>query len=174
MAKRNFIKKICLVGDGAVGKTSLIRRFVFDNFDDKYLATIGAKVTKKVLDFKSDSGNDIHLTLMIHDILGQARFEKLHRQYYRGAEGAFIVVDLTRKESLKRVKWWFDGLTDVVGDVPITLLGNKNDIKDEHTVTGEDLWKTARDIGSPFYLTSAKTGENVERVFMNMGRRVCK
>lgn len=174
MAKRNFIKKICLIGDGAVGKTSLIRRFVYDDFEDKYLATIGAKVTKKVVDFHTESGDQIHLSMMLHDILGQARFERLHKQYYQGAEGALIVVDMTRRETLDRVNWWYDGFTDVTGKVPVTLLGNKNDLKGEHQVTGQELWEAARSIGAPHYLTSAKTGENVERVFTNLGKRVCQ
>ncbi len=174
MAKRNLIKKICLIGDGAVGKTSLIRKYVYDEFDDKYLATIGAKVTKKVIDIENEYGDEIHLSIMIHDILGQARFENVHKQYYKGAEGGFLVIDLTRKDTLKKIRWWYSGFTDVVGKVPLTLLGNKNDLKDEHEITSQELWKAAMDMGCPHYATSAKNGENVERVFENMAKRLCK
>lgn len=172
--KRSYIKKICLLGDGAVGKTSLIRRFVFDNFSDEYLATIGTKVTKKVMDFTTDDGTEVHMSLMIHDIIGQAKFEALYKNYYRGAEGGFIVVDMTRKDTLDRLDWWVKGFTDVVGKVPLTLIGNKNDLKEEHQITTEELWQAAKDIGCPHYLSSAKSGENVERIFNNIGRRVCR
>ena len=174
MVKRNYIKKICLLGDGAVGKTSLIRRFVFDEFKDEYITTIGTKVTKKELKFTADDGTDIYLNLMIHDILGQAKFEGLHKSYYRGSEGGFIVIDMTRRETLDRVRWWFDGFRDVAGNVPITLIGNKNDLAEEHEIKPETLWETAKELGCPYYLASARSGENVERIFSNIGRRVCR
>ena len=173
MVKRNYIKKICMLGDGAVGKTSLIRRFVFDEFKDDYIMTIGTKVTKKPLAFMADDGTDINLNLMIHDILGHAKFEALHKSYYAGSKGALIVIDLTRKETLDRVNWWHDGFTDVAGKVPITIVGNKNDLEHEHQMTSQEVQEVAEGIGALFYLTSAKSGENVERIFNNMGRRVC-
>ncbi len=173
MAKRNLIKKICLLGDGAVGKTSLIRKYVHDAFDDKYLMTIGAKVTKKVLNFETDDGDHIHLTIMLHDIVGQVEFERIHKQYYRGAEGALLVCDLTRKDTLDHVGWWLESLSEVVGRVPVSLFGNKLDLKDQHEVDLPDMEAVAREFDCPCYLTSAKTGENVERAFEDIGRRVC-
>ncbi len=174
MVKRNYIKKICMLGDGAVGKTSLIRRFVFDEFKDDYIMTIGTKVTKKPLKFIADDGTDIVLTLMIHDILGQAKFESLHKSYYAGSKGGLIVVDLTRKETLDRVEWWYDGFTDIAGKVPMTIVGNKNDLEDEHQMTLQEVQEVAETFGARFYLASAKSGENVERIFNNIGRRVCE
>jgi len=174
MAKRNLIKKVCLLGDGAVGKTSLIRKYVYDAFDDKYLMTIGAKVTKKVLDVETTDGTQIHLTIMLHDIVGQVEFERIHKQYYRGSEGAVLVCDLTRKDTLEHLGWWLESLSEVVGDVPVTLIGNKQDLKDEHQVTFKDMAALAKEYHCPYYLTSAKTGENVENVFENIGRRVCE
>ncbi len=163
-----------MLGDGAVGKTSLIRRFVFDDFKDEYIMTIGTKVTKKPLEFIADDGTDIKLNLMIHDILGQAKHEALQNTYYNGSKGAFIVVDMTRKETLDRVKWWYDGFTSIAGKVPITLVGNKNDLEAEHQMTSLDLEMVAEKFEANFYLSSAKSGENVERIFNNMGRRVCR
>jgi small GTP-binding protein len=174
MGKRNFIKKVCLLGDGAVGKTSLIRKYVYDAFDDKYLATIGAKVTKKVINFKDDDGDDFKLSLMIHDIVGQVKFEKIHKQYYRGSDAAILVCDLTRKDTLEHMGWWLESLSEVVGKVPIILMGNKFDLEDRHEVNSGDLEAQAKDFGCPCYLTSAKTGENVEKAFENIGRRACQ
>jgi small GTP-binding protein len=171
--KRNLIKKICMLGDGAVGKTSLIRRYVFDDFEDKYLATIGAKVTKKVLEMKGEESQDIHLTMMINDIVGQVEFEKIHRQYYRGSEGALLVCDLTRKETLEHMDWWLVHFYEVVGEVPVVLLGNKKDLGSERQVSDEEMASYANRLNCDYFLTSAKTGESVERAFESLGRRVC-
>jgi small GTP-binding protein len=174
MARRNLIKKICLLGDGAVGKTSLIRKYVYDAFDDKYLATIGAKVTKKVLEFEDENAVQFKCTMMIHDIVGQVEFERIHKQYYRGSEAAILVCDLTRKDTLEHIGWWLESLSEVVDKVPVILLGNKLDLKDQHEVDLPAVEAQAKDIGCPYYLTSAKTGENVENAFQNLGRRVCE
>jgi len=172
MTRRNLIKKICLLGDGAVGKTSLIRKYVYDAFDDKYLATIGAKVTKKTVHFE-DKGTNYKCTMMIHDIVGQVEFEKIHKQYYRGSVGAILVCDLTRKDTLENMGWWLESLSEVVGKIPILLLGNKLDLEDEFQVTFKDVSVQAKEFGCPYFLTSAKTGENVEKAFENIGKRVC-
>lgn len=170
---RNLIKKVCLLGDGAVGKTSLIRKYVYDDFDDKYLMTIGAKITKKSLLVESEETNEkINLTMMVNDIVGQVEFERLHKQYYRGSKGGLFVCDLTRKETLERVEWWLNSFREVAGDVPVILLGNKLDLKEQHEITFEDMAVFAKKFNCPYFLTSAKTGENVERAFENMGKRV--
>jgi small GTP-binding protein len=172
MARRNLIKKICLLGDGAVGKTSLIRKYVWDAFDDKYLATIGAKVTKKVIRFE-EGGDEFKCSMMIHDIVGQVEFEKIHKQYYRGSEAAILVCDLTRRDTLEHMGWWLESLSEVVGKVPLLLLGNKLDLKEEYEVDFKDVADQAKEFGCPYFLTSAKTGENVEKAFENIGKRVC-
>ena len=169
---RNLIKKVCLLGDGAVGKTSLIRKYVYDDFDDKYLMTIGTKITKKTMKVGLDE--EINLTIMISDIVGQVEFERIHKQYYRGSKGGLFVCDMTRKDTLERVEWWLDSFRDVAGDVPVILLGNKLDLKEQHEITYEDMAAFAKKFNCPYFLTSAKTGENVERAFENMGKRVVR
>ncbi len=168
---RNLIKKICLLGDGAVGKTSLIRRYVYDNFDDQYLRTIGTKITKKTMVIKQPD-EEINLTMMINDIVGQVGFERIHKQYYRGSKGGIFVCDLTRNDTLERVEWWLNSFRDVAGDVPVILLGNKLDLKENHEITFEDMAAFAERFNLPYFMTSAKTGENVERSFEEIGKRV--
>ncbi len=168
---RNLIKKICLLGDGAVGKTSLIRKYVYDDFDDKYLMTIGAKITKKSMTIQQPD-EEINLIMMINDIVGQVEFERLHKQYYRGSKGGLFVCDLTRKDTLERMEWWLNSFRDVAGDVPVIILGNKVDLKDEHEITLDDMATFADRCNCLYYLTSAKTGENVEAAFETMGKRV--
>lgn len=169
---RNLIKKICLLGDGEVGKTSLIRKFVYDDFNDKYLMTIGTKITKKAIILKSEEG-EINLTMMINDIVGQVEFERIHKQYYRGSKGGIFVCDLTRKNTLEKMKWWIDSFNQVVGDVPLILLGNKLDLVEQHQITEKDIEGFAKEFNCSYFLTSAKTGENVELAFDKIGREIC-
>jgi small GTP-binding protein len=164
MAKRQFVKKICLLGDGEVGKTSLIRRYVLDIFDDQYIQTFGAKVSKKVLDLE-----DVNLTMMIWDVLGQKTQKALHSTYYSGANGAFLVCDMTRPETLEHLEHWHADLLEVSGNIPIIVLGNKCDL--EMKVDRSDLERFAAKLGISAMLTSALTGEGVEEAFQSLGRR---
>ncbi len=165
MAKRQFVKKICLLGDGEVGKTSLIRRYVLDLFDDQYIQTFGAKVSKKVLDLE-----DVNLTLMIWDVLGQKTQKALHSTYYAGANGAFLVCDMTRPETLEHLQHWADDLRDVSKNIPIIVIGNKCDL--EMRVDRLELQRFAAELGSPAMLTSARTGENVPEAFQILGQKI--
>ena len=163
--------KICIFGDGGVGKTSLIRRFVIDKFDDKYITTIGTKTSRKTMIIK-ENGTKLNLTLIIWDILGQRNFTRINKTAYRGANGAFIVLDLSRRATLYSFESWLISLHNVAGDIPITVLANKNDLKADF---GEDEIETlVKDYGSPYYLTSAKTGKNVNEAFYSLGQMMLK
>lgn len=159
--------KICLVGDVGVGKTSLIRRYVTDLFDDKYIATIGTKVSKKEVEVKDPmTGAPQKVMLLIWDIMGQPSFREVLREaYFYGAEGALAVCDVTSKESLGELRYWIKAMTSTTGKVPIVFLGNKCDLRDETRVSFPDLEMFAKKHDSPALLTSAKTGYNVEQAF---------
>ncbi len=168
---KDITKKMCVIGDGGVGKTSLIRRFVIDKFDDKYITTIGTKTSRKTMIIK-ENGTKLNLTLIIWDILGQRNFTRINKTAYRGANGAFIVLDLSRRATLYSFESWLISLHNVAGDIPITLLANKNDLKAEF---GEDEIETlVKDYGFPYYLTSAKTGKNVNEAFYSLGQMMLK
>jgi len=114
--------KICLIGDGAVGKTSLISRFVYDKFDDKYMLTLGTKTSlKKILMPLVGQNRTIDCQLNIWDIMGQKEFERLHKTFFRGAQGAIIVTDITRKETMESVEHWVLKLFAVAGEIPLVL-----------------------------------------------------
>lgn len=168
--------KICLVGDVGVGKTSLIRRYVLDVFDDKYIATIGTKVTKKEIQVKDPkTGAPTDLILLVWDIMGQPSFREVLREaYFYGAQGALAVCDVTGKESLGELRYWIKAMTATTGDVPIVFLGNKCDLKDEARVTHEELEVFAKKHDSPAFLTSAKTGYNVEVAFNTLVERILR
>ncbi len=156
-------RKIVLLGDLAVGKTSLVRRFVYNQFSDKYIQTIGTKVSKKSVNI--EMAEEKHeITLVIWDVLGQQGYTQVQSIAFRGSHGALFVCDLTRKSTLYSIlHYWIPKLEEVAG-VPGVLLANKKDL-DKWEIRIEDLEEFSKITGLPYLLTSAKTGENVEKAF---------
>ncbi|MFQ5885567.1 MAG: hypothetical protein ACE5IO_10770, partial [Thermoplasmata archaeon] len=112
-------KKVVLLGDSAVGKTSLIRRYVFDQFEGSYVTTIGSKVTRKEMMIVRD-GDGVSVNMIIHDILGRAGYMALHSRTFAGVQGAILVADLTRRETLNSLElYWIPLLYQVVESVPL-------------------------------------------------------
>ena len=168
---KSWKMKVCLIGDAAVGKTSLIHKFVLDKFDDAYIATLGTKTSKKSI-LISNGNAAYHLTLMIWDVLGQKFFDNIQKVAYQGANGAFIVLDITRMETLDSFKHWLMSLYKVAGVIPVVVLANKNDLTAEF---GKDeIEKLVAEYGFPFFFTSAKTGDNVNIAFKTLGRSMIK
>ncbi|OGS48132.1 MAG: hypothetical protein A3K68_02885 [Euryarchaeota archaeon RBG_16_68_13] len=166
--------KVCLVGEGAVGKTCLIRRFVHDQFDDRYISTLGAKVSKKEILTKGSSG-EIEVDMTIWDIMGEKGFRELLKEaYFHGAQGVLAVCDVTRAETVTELEDWIAAVVKVTGNIPVEILANKIDLKDEIAVTEDDIKKLASKHGAPFLFTSAKTGENVETAFTDLARLIGK
>lgn len=165
MEKRQYIRKVCLIGDGAVGKTSLVRRYVLDVFSDDYIFTFGAKVSKKVMMI-----GDIELTMMIWDILGQKSAASLHSAYFSGSNGAFIVCDGTRPETLESLDSWHREFSRIAGKVPVVPIVNKCDLP--QTVTEKSLAAASSMTSHDPIRTSAKTGEGVEEAFLQLGKLV--
>jgi len=169
------MKKICMLGDPAVGKTSLVGRFVFSMFDDKYIETIGAKVTKRTMAIeKKATKQRFRLKLMIWDIAGQKTLDFIKPTYYRDAEGALVVADCTRKETLTNVIRWGRSIRDVCGEIPIVVLVNKSDLREHAQFTTEEAVEVAGQLDAPSFLTSARSGENVENAFSTLGRRLIR
>jgi small GTP-binding protein len=173
MAKvKKMIKKMCVIGDAAVGKTSLIRKFVLDRFDDDYIATIGTKTTAKALQIPMGS-EIIDLQLQIWDILGQQGYTKLHESSFRGTNGVFLVADCTRKKTLHSLdKYWIPKVQHITSSIPFIILANKSDLIGDVEITREELKKLAFKYKVPFYFTSAKNGENVNQAFNKLGKRM--
>lgn len=164
--------KVCLVGEAAVGKTSLVRRFVLDDFDDAYAQTLGTKIYKHATTV-APGGVRIDVDMMLWDIMGQKGFRELLKDaYFYGAHGILAVGDLTRRETFADLGGWIDGVREVAGDVPIVLLANKADLRDEASVKDPEVTGAAERYGAPYFLTSAKSGENVERAFRDLAERI--
>jgi len=175
MANHRIKKNIVLLGDAAVGKTSLINKFVLDQFGDQYISTIGKKVTKKeiVLEFNED---EYDMTFLIWDIIGQKGYRYSQSTSFYDAKGAIMVCDLTRPETLQSVlSYWITMVLRLLGPIPIIFLGNKADLIDERQYGLDEVDKVAESCepfgyGRNTYLSSAKTGENVEEAFTTLGQ----
>lgn len=155
-------KKICLLGAVSVGKTSLVRRFVWGVFSDRYLTTVGVKIDKKKLEH---DGEDVQL--MIWDLAGEDEFTRLRSAYLKGAAGFFLVVDGTRRLTLEKALELQQTAAETAGDVPFIILFNKADLTEEWSIQESDL-EECRSKGWLFEMTSAKNGDKVEEAFQTL------
>jgi small GTP-binding protein len=153
------------LGEGGVGKTSLVGRFVYDSFEGDYLATIGTDIHVKMVDV-----DDTRVKLVIWDIAGQDGFAQLRKAYYQNAMGAFFVFDTTRPETLESVDEWFDALFGVTNKIPMVILENKIDL--ESAIPKETIEKIAKKYDVVFVRTSAKEDMNVEEAFQEITREI--
>jgi len=169
MELRDILKKVVLLGDGGVGKTSLIARYVVNKFDDKYIATIGTKVSRK--DIQVVKPNlIINLRMMIWDILGQKEYSKIRSASLSGAQGLILVGDLSRPETIKSLQdFWLKEVQAQVGGIPTVVVGNKVDLAEKNSMTAAVVEAMGQRLGYPILLTSAKTGANVEEIFNTLG-----
>ena len=174
VTREKLTTKVCLVGDSSVGKTSLIRRYVFDDFDDRYISTLGTKVTKRELNVPfPEMDLEIDVKLLIFDIIGEKGFRALLREaYFQGANGIMAVCDVTRGETLESLDGWIDNAYGVTGKVPLHVLANKSDLEDSVVISEREVNQLSRAFDSSFDYTSAKTGDNVERVFELVAKRL--
>jgi Ras-related protein Rab-6A len=166
-------KKICVLGDPAVGKTSLIRRYAFDSYDDTYTTTVGARILNRTQVLRyPERGVELRLKFRIWEVSGQNRHAELYPAYYRGADGAIVVGDATRVETQVNMWKWIEGFRAAAGRVPIILLLNKSDIAQKGDLDEGLMDDISREFGCPFRTTSAREGSNVERVFREMAFRM--
>jgi len=167
-----YKKKVLILGDGAVGKTSLIRRYVVDKFSDEYITTIGTKTTKK--DVVVDAaGKTWNLSLLIWDVLGQKGYKEVQSRAFEGARGVILVFDVSRPETRgSLVDYWIPRVWEEVGRLPMIIFGNKADLA-KNVDTEEAQLRTMCELYQCLgQLTSAKTGRNVEVSFLALGREL--
>ncbi|MCB0094551.1 MAG: GTP-binding protein [Caldilineaceae bacterium] len=155
------------MGPFAVGKTSLVRRFIYNRFEDRYVSTIGVKVSRKIV--MTPHNNDIiELSIMLWDIAGADEVDELRRSYLNGVAGAILVCDLTRRETIDKMTAYAKAIHAITPQAPLVLAANKLDLMQERVVNDQMLQNVAQQLGSSLHLVSAKTGDHVEALFKEL------
>ncbi len=157
-------KKVCMLGALAVGKTSLVKRFVESVFSEKYHTTLGVKVDKKTIQVASQE-----VMLMLWDMEGEDDYNSIRMTYLRGASGYLLVADRTRRETLTVALHLKERVEKAMGPMPFLLLVNKDDLVTRSELREEDL-ELCRGRGWNVVSTSAKTGNNVAEAFHDLAR----
>jgi small GTP-binding protein len=159
-------KKVCMLGTFAVGKTSLVRRFVESIYSEKYHTTVGVKIDKKVVQLDSSE-----LMLISWDIEGTETEHELRKSYLRGAAGYLLVVDGTRQDTLYKALALQTRVNETLGPVPFLLLMNKLDLADQWRISERET-AALREKGWEVIQTSAKTGFGVEDAFHGLAKKL--
>jgi hypothetical protein len=159
-------KKICMLGAFAVGKTSLVQRFVQSIYSDKYHTTVGVKIDKKQVNVGGETVN-----LLLWDIQGEDGIEKLRSSYLRGAAGYLLVIDSTRRETLDTAYMMQKHAQEMLGLVPFVIVINKMDLTDQYEIEDVAL-DYMKEQDWIVYRTSAKTGQSVEEAFLTLAGKM--
>ena len=157
----DMIFKIILIGDSSVGKTNIMNKYLKNQFKEDSRATVGVEFGSK--QFVIDNRK---IKAQIWDTAGQERYRAVTSAYYKGAKGAFIVYDVTRKETFDSVNRWISDIISTCGkSLSIILLGNKSDLEDQRQISKEQGEEKAKTYQLAFLETSALSGENLEKAF---------
>jgi small GTP-binding protein len=159
-------KKICMVGDFGVGKTSLIRRFVDRQFSDQYLSTVGVKISRKLVE-------SVNLQLLIWDLEGHTKFKGITPSYLQGASGAVVVADVSRLETIERLSEHVQLFSSINPKGAIVVALNKSDLVDEEKLAKLTELVPVKDCERvvEIYQTSAKTGAYVDQMFQQLAEK---
>ena len=162
---KTYQKKVCLLGDFAVGKSSLVRRYVEGIFDEKYLTTVGVVVSRKSVILE-----DHLVNLLIWDLAGGRDFS--HTGYLIGVAGVLLVCDLTRYATMATHRIYAEQVRAFNPNASFTLVANKADLAEARTISDEELQAISIELRAPLFITSAKTGEMVESVFNHLAQEL--
>ncbi|MEI6329693.1 MAG: Rab family GTPase [Pseudanabaena sp.] len=171
-APKVISQKVCLVGDFGVGKTSLIRQFVDRQFSDQYLSTVGVKISRKLVAIPDKTQEQ--LQLIVWDIEGSTRFKAIAPTYLQGAKGAVIVADVTRQSSVENLEDHVQLFRSVCPKSSLIIALNKIDLMEnnEREQICQEIFMKFNSLKIPVYTTSAKTGENVDKIFQSLAIRM--
>jgi Ras-related protein Rab-11A len=156
--------KVVLVGDSFVGKTNIMSKYLKNEFHEDSKATVGVEFGSRQFNIEGHV-----VKAQIWDTAGQERYKAITSAYYKGAKGAFIVYDITRKESFENVTKWAEQLKSTADkNLTIIIVGNKTDLEDQRQVTSEEGQNKANSLESAFIETSAASGSNLDKAFEMM------
>ncbi len=155
--------KVLLLGNSEVGKTSMLKRFCDEEYNEDTLSTIGIDAKKKFINHK-----DRKIQLDIWDTAGQERFLSITKNTYKGSDGIILIYDLTSKKTFYSINNWINGIKEAIdiNKIGIVLVGNKSDCNDKRQVNFEEGDNLAKEKGFPFFETSVKENINVNQVFI--------
>ncbi|KAJ8405329.1 hypothetical protein AAFF_G00323200 [Aldrovandia affinis] len=160
--------KVVLLGEGCVGKTSLVLRYCENKFNDKHITTLQASFLTKKLNI---GGKRVNLS--IWDTAGQERFHALGPIYYRDSNGAILVYDVTDEDSFEKVKNWVKELRKMLGnEICLCIAGNKIDLEKDRNVSMQDAEQYAESVGAKHYHVSAKLNQGIEELFLDLCKRM--
>ncbi len=162
-----YIIKITILGEKNVGKTSLVYRYIENKFRESYKATLGVNLLKKDMEVDGNS-----VSAQIWDLGGQDSFRSLRKLYLEGANGAFIIFDVTDRKSFDKLNEWVESFKEARGEQPMVLIGNKSDLENQRKITDTEASNYAKENNMELILTSAKTGQNVEEAFIKLTKRI--
>ncbi|MFW9995252.1 MAG: GTP-binding protein [Candidatus Odinarchaeota archaeon] len=168
--KPKYHLKIIVCGTGAVGKTSLIRRYVENKFNHHYLMTVGLEPSSRLIEI-----DDIPVNLVLFDVAGQKRFETMRDIFFRGAHGGLLVFDLTRAEdTLNELGEWKEQIDQRCPEgIPLVLIGNKSDVATfDRDIIEDEVIPRMETI--KYLETSALLDENVSKAFEELAREILK
>ena len=166
-----YAYKLILGGDGAVGKTSMVHRFVEDDFASDYKSTIGTSIMKKECEF---DGLESKVRFVIWDLAGQSQFKRVRHSYAANAEAGILVFDVTRRDTFDNINLWHKETVEVSPEISLILVGNKIDLVDSRVVSTADGEGKAKELGLAYFEASAKTGENIEDAFRMLALQIIK
>ena len=168
--KKLFEAHIVTLGNGQVGKTSIILRYIDDRFSANYLSTIG--IDSKIKKIKMPNGEQIKVK--ISDTAGQERFRSIASNYLKKANGILLVYDITCHESFSDINKWLQEINKNESTKPMVLIGNKSDLEEKREVPKEEGMGYAKNVAKniPFYETSCKTGDNVDKAIMDLVNQI--
>lgn len=166
-----YAYKLILGGEGAVGKTSMVHRFVEDSFETDYKATIGTSIMKKQCEFESLESS---VRFVIWDLAGQQQFQRVRQSYLANARAGVLVYDVTRRNTYEKINNWHEEIKKNTDQISMILVGNKIDLVDDREVTPEEGKELAEKLNLSYIETSAKTGENIEDAFRMLALQLIK
>jgi len=165
------IYKVIVIGDPAVGKTSLLTKFATNKFEEKYLPTVGVNILKEIINLEEQ----IVVNLMFWDVAGQPQFYMLHRPYFNGADAMILIFDITRSSTFSNINNWYSTAVKYgLSGIPRILIGNKIDLKDDRKIIMPMAEHLSEKLNAPYFETSALTGDNVKLIFHKIAELVYK